>query len=70
MEFAFCDRGHVADIVFVIQARINCHNCAERRNIKEQAALAQALREDYGNINMSKAMCLDCTIATPGICKH
>jgi len=41
---------NVTDIVFVMQARIECSNCVERKNFKEQVASAQAFREDHGNI--------------------
>ena len=36
--------------MFVIKARINRTYCVERKNFKEQAASAQAFREDHGNI--------------------
>lgn len=49
MGFKFCDCRYVTDIVFAIQARIDCYNRVDGKNLKEQAPLAQALREDYGN---------------------
>jgi len=35
MKYLFCDRGYVTDRAFVMQARIDCTSCVERKIFRE-----------------------------------